>query len=165
MYIFLATWWKVSLADFPSSFYFVHFYRQNFAPIGLQKTNPASGWLVQKISQRQILWFFNAHQCCNGKSTGVKKYYRRQLRLSSSRDGVPWGMVNDTCRQYSLSLRFAWYQFWPTLVPAGPAGIPKNETRMPKKTCELPFVSKHDTSMPKKHVTWHYNYVNILLFF
>jgi hypothetical protein len=37
---------------------------------------------------------------------GVKKYYSRQLRLSSSRDGVPWGKVNDTCRQYSLSLRF-----------------------------------------------------------
>jgi hypothetical protein len=37
---------------------------------------------------------------------GVKKYYRRQLRLSSSPDGVPWGMVkNETCRQYSLSLR------------------------------------------------------------
>jgi hypothetical protein len=36
----------------------------------------------------------------------VKKYYSRQLRLSSSCDGVPWGMVNDTCRQYSLSLRF-----------------------------------------------------------
>jgi hypothetical protein len=28
-----------------------------------------------------------------------EKYYSRQLRLSSSRDGVPWGMVNDTCRQ------------------------------------------------------------------
>jgi hypothetical protein len=25
---------------------------------------------------------------------GVKKYYSHQLRLSSSRDGVPWGMVN-----------------------------------------------------------------------
>jgi hypothetical protein len=37
---------------------------------------------------------------------GVKKYYSGQLRLSSSRDVVPWGMVNDTCRQYSLSLRF-----------------------------------------------------------
>ncbi len=37
---------------------------------------------------------------------GVRKYYSRQLRLSSSRDGIPWGMVNDTCRQYSLSLRF-----------------------------------------------------------
>ncbi len=37
MYIFLATLWKVSLADFLSSFYFLHFYRQNFAPIGLQK--------------------------------------------------------------------------------------------------------------------------------
>ncbi len=37
---------------------------------------------------------------------GVKKYYSRQLRLSSSRDGVPWGIVNEKCRQYSLSLRF-----------------------------------------------------------
>ncbi len=27
---------------------------------------------------------------------------------------------HDTCRQYSLSLPFDWYQFWPTtLVPAG----------------------------------------------
>jgi hypothetical protein len=43
----------------------------------------------------------------------------RQLRLSSSRDGVPWGMVNETCRQYSLSLRFDWCQFWPLLVPSG----------------------------------------------
>jgi hypothetical protein len=30
---------------------------QIFAPIGLQKTNTASGWLVQKISQRQLLEF------------------------------------------------------------------------------------------------------------
>jgi hypothetical protein len=37
---------------------------------------------------------------------GVKKYYSRQLRLSYSRDGVPWGMENDICRPYSLSLRF-----------------------------------------------------------
>jgi hypothetical protein len=36
---------------------------------------------------------------------GVKKYYSRLVRLCSSRDGVPWGIVNDTCRQYSLSLQ------------------------------------------------------------
>ncbi len=117
MYIFIATWWKVSLADFLSSFYFAHFYRQNFAPIGLQKTNPASGWLVQKISQRQILWFFNAHQRCNRKPTGrweilltqpvgmASKVLSRQLRLSSSRDGVPWAMVNLPAIQFILAVR------------------------------------------------------------
>jgi hypothetical protein len=36
---------------------------------------------------------------------GVKKCYSRQVRLCFSRDGVPWGMVNATCRQYSLSLQ------------------------------------------------------------
>ena len=58
------------------------------------------------------------HRCCNGisptllclltqpvgiasKSTTVAKYYS-----CSSRDGVPWGMVNNTCRQYRFSLRF-----------------------------------------------------------
>jgi hypothetical protein len=43
------------LTDFFSLFYFAHFYYQIFAPIGLQKTNTASGRLVQKISQRQLL--------------------------------------------------------------------------------------------------------------
>ncbi len=27
---------------------------------------------------------------------------------------VHWGMVNNTCRQYILSLPVDWYQFWPT---------------------------------------------------
>ncbi len=48
----------------------------------------------------------------------VKKYYSRQVCLCSSRDGVPWGMVNDTCQQNRFSLRFDWHQFWPTSVPS-----------------------------------------------
>jgi hypothetical protein len=54
MYFFLATLRKVSLADFLSSFSFAHFFHQSFAPIGLQKSNAATGWLV-KISERQLL--------------------------------------------------------------------------------------------------------------
>jgi hypothetical protein len=49
----------------------------------------------------------------------IKKYYSRQVSLWYSRDGVPWGMENDICRQYSLFLRFGLHKFWPTLVPAG----------------------------------------------
>ncbi len=44
------------------------------------------------------------------RSVNFRQHFRNLSRktvpLSSSRDGVPWGMVNDTCRQYSLSLRF-----------------------------------------------------------
>ncbi len=48
------------------------------------------------------------------KSTTAAKYINDTLG-----DGVPWGIENDICRQNSLSLWFDWYQFWPTLVPAG----------------------------------------------
>jgi hypothetical protein len=47
---------KVSLADFLSSYIISRiFFHQSFAPIGLQKTKAASGWLVKKVSQRQLL--------------------------------------------------------------------------------------------------------------
>ncbi len=93
----------------------------------------ASGWLVTKM--RQLLWFFNANLRCNTEINtniwplrnitnptcwdSVKMCYRRWTRLCSSRDGVHWGTVKDTCRQKSTSELIDWYQFWPTLVPTG----------------------------------------------
>ncbi len=47
--------------------------------------------------------------------SGCSTFWRHPKRLWNFRDGVHWGMVNDTCRQYSLSVRFDWYQFWPPL--------------------------------------------------
>jgi hypothetical protein len=43
--------WRIFFLHFISRI----FYHQSFAPIGLQKPNPASGWLAKKISQRQLL--------------------------------------------------------------------------------------------------------------
>jgi hypothetical protein len=55
------------------------FYCKIFAPIGLHKKNTASGRLVTKISQRQLLWFFNANRRCNTKNQhkhmAAEKYY------------------------------------------------------------------------------------------
>jgi hypothetical protein len=43
--------WRIFFFHFISHI----FYHQRFAPIGLQKTNAASGWLVKIISQSQLL--------------------------------------------------------------------------------------------------------------
>jgi hypothetical protein len=60
MSFFLATWWKVSLANFLLNF-FRAFKHQSFAPIGLQKKNTAAGWLVQKyLSVNYIVIFLTS---------------------------------------------------------------------------------------------------------
>jgi hypothetical protein len=74
MFIFLATWWKVSLADFLSSFYFAHFYRQNFAPISLQKTNPASGWSKKYLSVKYCD-FLTPTNAVTENPQAAEKYY------------------------------------------------------------------------------------------
>jgi hypothetical protein len=43
--------WRIFFLHFISRI----FYHQSFAPIGLQKTNVASGWLMKKIFQHQLL--------------------------------------------------------------------------------------------------------------
>jgi hypothetical protein len=48
---------------------------------------------------------------------GVKKYYSRKVCLCSSRDGVPWGMVNDTCQQYRFSCGLIDTNFDPPQFP------------------------------------------------
>jgi hypothetical protein len=54
-----------------SFFHFISriFYHQSFAPIGLQKTNVASGWLVKYLSVNYCD-FFNANRRCNTKIFG-----------------------------------------------------------------------------------------------
>jgi hypothetical protein len=59
MSFFLATWKKVSLVDF--GFYFPHFLSSELCSHWLRKNKAASSWLVKKVSQRQLLLFFNAN--------------------------------------------------------------------------------------------------------
>jgi hypothetical protein len=104
------------LADFLSSFYFALFIARTLFPLAYKKqTLPLVGWSKKYLSVKYFLTPTNAvtenPQAAENITNptgwdGVKKYYSRQLRLSSSRDGVSWGMVNDTCLQYSLSLLF-----------------------------------------------------------
>jgi hypothetical protein len=75
----VATWWKASLADFLSSFYFAHFFLLDLCSHWLTNKNTASGWFVTIISLRQLLWFFNANWRCNTenqhKYMATEKYY------------------------------------------------------------------------------------------
>ncbi len=116
MYFFLSTWWKASLADFLSSFYFHYFFLLAY------KKNKGYLWLVsQKIFQSQRLWFFNTDRRCNRKFTqifgrweilltqpvgqcqNVLKTQKTFLLLSWWCPLDHWGQEKNTCRQDSSS--------------------------------------------------------------
>jgi hypothetical protein len=112
MYIFLGEKlvWRIFFFHFISHIFYPH----SFAPIGLQKTNASSGWMVKtKYLSVNYCDFLTLTDTATDwplrnitNPTGwdsFKKYLSRGKRLCSSRDGVHWGKVKDTCRQESTS--------------------------------------------------------------
>jgi hypothetical protein len=62
------------LADFPSSFYFAHFFSSELCSHCLQKTNAASGWLFKYLSDNYCD-FLTPTDAVTQKYLAAEKYY------------------------------------------------------------------------------------------
>ncbi len=102
----------------------------------IRQTNfsPRTFWDTPTLRPTFLTAHFGIHRCCAATALklrhcnkisptlcclltrGMASKSTKATKTWYSRDGVLWGMANDTCRQCSLSLRFDWYQFWPPSV-------------------------------------------------
>ncbi len=82
--------WRIFFLHFLSCI----FYHQSFAPIGLQKTKTASGWLVKKYFSVNYCDFFHANRCCNRKSTKMMVSLGARWRTLAGKRGHHNGSID-----------------------------------------------------------------------